>query len=77
MANRFVKPSEVIDSMMQSARREVDKIPLESCRSAYSPWPAEGRQFGIGIGGAIGVCFVLACMERVDREEFAGMNGAD
>lgn len=76
MPNVFLTPKQVVDGMMESARRQVDKLPLESCRSVFEPWPANGKRVGFGINGALGVAFVLACMERVDREEFAGY-GAD
>lgn len=72
MDNRFTTSQEVTDDMMQSARREVDKMPLKSCEKLVAG-PCRGA---FGISGAIGVTFILACMERVNREEFAGY-GAD
>lgn len=76
MPNVLITPKQVVDGMMASARREVDKLSVESCRSVYDPWPVGGRRTGLGVNGALGVAFMLACMERVDCEEFAGY-GAD
>jgi hypothetical protein len=74
MANRILTSQEFVEQILKTAREQVDRMPIEAVE-ILAKWGNDAihlrddaeRQIGIGMGGAIGVCLIIAARERLSR----------
>lgn len=64
--NRLLTQVELIADMKAAARRQVDKMPIETVRKIAAD-DYSGRT-AMGFGGAIGLLIILAARDRVEAE---------
>lgn len=59
--NDFITPKQMVESMMAESRKRVSGMSFDSLRILADPVGATG----IGIGGTINACLVMAARERL------------
>ncbi len=63
MANVFLTTDDVKRLLIESAREEVAKLPLASCKDLLKT-----KNIHPGIGGALVISLMIAAKERIEKE---------